>query len=80
MYGGGGYSLDLIKEIRVTDAFHDLSQDQKQCQTLVSYEDCMTDQLVDTMNKECHCIPYELSQISSENAKVIVCEFFLQAH
>ena len=46
MYGSGEYSLDAIKEIQVTGAFNHLREDQKQCQTLEPFEDCMTKQLL----------------------------------
>ena len=70
MYGGGSYSLDAIKEIRVTDAFHYLPNDQKQCQIKVSFEECMNQQLVEIIKENCQCIPFEMIHMHIENLDV----------
>ena len=70
--GGGIYSISAVKEIKVTDGFHSLTEEQKQCQILETYEDCMTQQLWDRMNKNCGCIPFELQNFTSSSVRISV--------
>ena len=64
MYGSGKYSLDSVKEIRVTDGFKTLKENQKKCQTAQTYEQCLTNLLQLKMKEACNCIPYELANFS----------------
>ena len=56
--------IDSIKEIKTTNTFHELSQDQKNCQTTETFENCMTSQLLKVGENSCGCIPYELVNFS----------------
>ena len=60
MYGRGTYTMSAVKEIQATDAFYSLREDQKQCQSFESFESCMTKNLLDKMERNCGCIPFEL--------------------
>ena len=60
MFGSGTYSLRGIKEIKTTDLFHSLRDDQKNCQTTNTFEECATDLLLQTGIDRCGCIPFEL--------------------
>ena len=62
--GEGVYSMSSVKEIKVTEGFHLLSEDKKQCQAFESFEDCITTQLMETMKKNCGCIPFELQNFT----------------
>ena len=67
MYGRGVYSFESVKEIEVTDDFKSLREDQKECQSMESFEKCSTDQLMQKIEKTCNCVPYELKTFSDEN-------------
>ena len=67
MYGGGSYKLVSIKEIKTTDSFHSLRDDQKKCQTLNTLEECFTNLLLQMGKDKCGCTPYELLQFSGNN-------------
>ena len=56
--------IDTIKEIKTTDSFHELREDQKNCQTVESLESCETRQLLKSGERACGCIPYELGDFS----------------
>ena len=67
MYGGGVYSFESVKEIAVTNNFKSLRKDQKQCQSIDTFEKCTTDQLMMKIKQNCNCYPYELKTTSNEN-------------
>ena len=64
MYGSGIYSLDSVKEVRITEDFKTLTESQKKCQTHETYEHCLTNQIRTKTIKNCDCIPFELQNFS----------------
>ena len=72
MYGSGVYSVDSVKEIKITDEFQNLDQGQKKCQSLHSFEQCVNNQLLGKIRKNCKCIPFELNTFNdSITVKII---------
>ena len=59
--------MEFVKEIRITEAFANLRPDQRKCQTDEAFEECINDQLLSKMVKNCNCTPYQLSKFSSSN-------------
>ena len=53
------YSLNVIKEISVTDSFLSLGENIKGCQEK-SYDDCTTKKYTDTLTDKCQCLPFQL--------------------
>ena len=64
MYGMGTYSMQSVKEIRITDAFKSLHDDKKHCQTSYTFENCMSENLLQQIVEHCDCVPYVLANFS----------------
>ena len=56
--------MNSVKEIRVTDEFRGLEENEKQCQTTQTIEQCLAQQLLIKTMENCKCIPYELQNFS----------------
>ena len=56
-----------MKEIQVTDEYMGLDENIRKCQNKETLEDCTTRQYIDTIQKECNCIPYSLKGIMGLN-------------
>ena len=56
----GQYNLNNLKEISVTDSFMGLDRATRNCQESEKYEDCKTWLHVDSLRKECGCLPLAL--------------------
>ena len=54
-FGGGVYTMTVVKRMRSTDAFLDMPLAQRNCKVHL-YEDCRTKKLLE----ECNCVPWEL--------------------
>ena len=67
MYGGGSFKLVAIKEIKTTESFHYLREDQKNCQTAQTFEDCVSQLLIYLGKTFCGCAPYELMDFADTN-------------
>ena len=65
--GEGTYALTGVKQIEVTEDFLDLSEEVTKCQTKETFEDCTTKLYLESMEKECNCIPYRLRNFEIEN-------------
>ena len=65
MYGGGLYFFESVKEIAVTKDFKSLREDQKECQSYESYEQCTTNQIMKKILHTCECYPHELIKFSN---------------
>ena len=70
MFGGGIYSMSSIKEIKVTEGFKTLTEDQKQCQTTQTLERCLAEQLMVKTVENCKCVPYEMQNFNNETIDV----------
>ena len=69
MYGPGNYKMVSVKEIEVTEYFHNLDEEQKKCQEVESYENCVTRHHIEAIKDECGCISYSLANFT-ENITV----------
>ena len=69
LFGEGQFNLNNMKEISVTDSFLGLSRDTRNCQNIETYNDCKTRLYVDTLRKECGCLPLSLKL--SEKVNII---------
>ena len=56
--GEGEYNLDVLKEIRVTDSYLGLDQEDRGCQNDEPLQNCTTRQYHDTVLEECGCLPF----------------------
>ena len=54
------YNFNTVKEIEVTEEFLSLSLDTAECKNIESYDDCATREYIDTLLKECTCIPFNM--------------------
>ena len=57
---GNEYNLNNVKEISVTDDFLTLDKTIIKCQNEETLEDCKTRKYIDTMVKQCKCLPFNL--------------------
>ena len=64
MYGSGSYKMFAVQETKVTENFRKLTQDQRKCQLMETFEDCMNNNLIKMIKENCSCLPYELSDFS----------------
>ena len=69
MYGSGIYSLQAVKEVKVTEEFKSLNEDRKNCQTDETLEDCLETALWTKTKDECNCIPFEIMNFSNPNVQ-----------
>ena len=60
LFGEGGYNLAELREIRVTESYLGLDQDVRNCQNDEPYMNCTTRQYVDTILKDCGCLPLNM--------------------
>ena len=64
MYGSGVYKMFAVQEIQVTENFKNLKEDQRKCQLVETFEDCMYNHLIKLIKENCKCLPYELSDFT----------------
>ena len=67
LYGEGTYALSSLKEIKVTDDFHQMDEKTKNCQNVEAFEDCTTRKYLEKLDHECSCVPYKLRNFSEIN-------------
>ena len=60
MVGEGEYNLDDFRQIKVTESYLGLDPDKKGCQNETLLHDCTTTKYLDTLLKECGCLPMNL--------------------
>ena len=60
LIGEGEYNLNALKEIKVTDSYLGLDQGTRECQIDEPFYNCTTRHFVDTILKECGCLPPNL--------------------
>ena len=61
-------SLNVIKEIKVTDSFLTLDEEAKGCQE-ESFNECTTTKYRDKMINKCQCLPFQL-RLSEEVSNI----------
>ena len=60
MIGEGEYNLNSLKEINVTKSYLGLDKDIRGCQHDEPYVNCTTREYIDTILKECGCLPLNM--------------------
>ena len=60
MYGEGDYNLNVVKEMKVTNALLKLPLRDRSCQNIEPIENCTTRILIDKMNTDCRCLPLSI--------------------
>ena len=60
LIGEGEYNLNDLKEIKVTDSYLGLDQEVRKCQNDEPLKNCTTRQYLDTLLRECGCLPITL--------------------
>ena len=68
------YSLNVIKEISVTDSFLTLDLSARGCQ-VEPYDDCVSRKYVDSLLKNCNCLPFQL-RFSNKVIVIIILIFY----
>ena len=60
--GEGEYNLDVIKEIRLTESYHELEQNVKGCEDKIDepFDNCTTKNYINTLMEECRCLPFHI--------------------
>ena len=72
LQGGGEYNLDVVKEVKVTDSFLSMDEEERGCQNKEDYQDCTTRHYIDQVKKTCKCVPLYLK--INDEVIIIVCE------
>ena len=68
LQGEGEYNLDVVKEVKVTDSFLSMDEEDRGCQNKEDYQDCTTRHYIDQVKKTCKCLPLYLKIVD----KVII--------
>ena len=60
--GEGEYNLDVIKEIRLTESYHELEKDIKGCEDKIDkpFDNSTTKNYINTLVEECRCLPFHI--------------------
>ena len=51
------YNLNVLKEIEVSDDFLTIDENVRNCQNDETYDDCITEKYINTILKNCNCMP-----------------------
>ena len=51
----------VVKEIKVTESFLDLDKDVIKCQNKESFDQCKTRTYINSLNNQCGCLPFAVS-------------------
>ena len=60
LIGEGEYNLNALKEVKATDSFLGLDQEVRGCQNEVSLHNCSTRKHINTLIKQCGCLPFNI--------------------
>ena len=58
--GEGEYNLNVLKEIYVTDSYLGLDENVRGCQNVEPLHNCTTRLYLDTLLKDCGCLPFNI--------------------
>ena len=58
--GEGEYNINVFKEINATESFLSMDQDVRNCQNKESFDNCTTRQYIESILKECKCLPLNM--------------------
>ena len=61
--GEGQYNLDSLKMIDVTESFLGLDENVIKCQDKVFFDNCTTKYYIETIKKECKCLPVSINTL-----------------
>ena len=56
----GDYNMVGVQGVKVSEDFIKLGQNTTQCQNEKPYEQCITDQYIDNIQRECNCVPFSI--------------------
>ena len=59
--GEGQYNLNSLKLIEVTQSFLGLDEKAKKCQNRESFDNCTTNNYLDTIRMKCKCLPHAVN-------------------
>ena len=54
------YNVNVIKEITTTSSFQSMERNERKCQNDKSFDECVTSNYIDNINKKCKCLPLNL--------------------
>ena len=60
LIGEGEYNLNDLKEIEITDSYLGLDREVRECQNVEPLYNCTTREYVDTLLRECGCLPFNM--------------------
>ena len=60
LVGEGEYNINNIKELKVTESFLGLDEEDRKCQNEDTLQDCTTKLYLDTIMGECGCVPLNI--------------------
>ena len=66
VYGEGNYAISVVKEIKVTYEYLGMDENVRNCQSIEPFENCTTRQYLESVQRECNCIPYGLRDFSKD--------------
>ena len=58
--GEGEYNLNNLIEVKVKESYLGLEKDVKECQNEEPTENCTTRRYLDTILRECGCLPFNI--------------------
>ena len=59
--------LSDVMEIKVTDEYMGLDEEVRNCQNKEPFENCTTRQYLETVQNQCNCTPYALSDFNKNS-------------
>ena len=65
LMGEGEYNINNVKELKVTDSFLGLDEEERKCQNQQTLQNCTTKLYLDAMLGECGCLPLNM-KLSSQ--------------
>ena len=54
------YNLNVIKEISATDSFLSMNENDRKCQGVETFDECVTRKYIDDLKNKCNCLPLHL--------------------
>ena len=78
LVGKGDYNLNNLKQIQVTQSYLGLDQEVRKCQNEESLDTCITNQYLDTVQKKCGCLPFQLRLKNQVHQQSIELQYLLE--
>ena len=72
---GKAYNLNNLKAVKVTDEFLKLDRATIGCQNTESIQDCKTKEYIDSLIKQCKCLPYSIIDVEKVAFCIILINF-----